>query len=108
MIEELSKVRDEANGQFAYGEKVAYTECYEKLGIWKEAKKYGWEEDIEKKFPLWKKMYMKGTLQISVKMNNENRIVKNRNNWFPNRIGFYTTISGGKKKEEWEFRAFFA
>lgn len=30
----------------------AYTECYEKLEIWKEAKKYGWEEDIEKKFPL--------------------------------------------------------
>ncbi len=52
VIAELSEIKDEADGQFAYGEKVAYTECYEKLEIWKEAKKYGWEEDIEKKFPL--------------------------------------------------------
>ena len=40
VIAELSEIKDEADGQFAYGEKVAYTECYEKL------------EDIEKKFPL--------------------------------------------------------
>ena len=52
VIAELSEIKDEADGQFAYGEKVAYTECYEKLEIWKEAKKYGWEDDIEKKFPL--------------------------------------------------------
>lgn len=52
VIAELSEIKDDADGQFAYGEKVAYTECYEKLEIWKEAKKYGWEEDIEKKFPL--------------------------------------------------------
>lgn len=52
VIAELSEIKDNADGQFAYGEKVAYTECYEKLEIWKEAKKYGWEEDIEKKFPL--------------------------------------------------------
>ena len=52
VIVELSKVKDGRDEQFAYGEKVAYTECYEKLGIWKEAKKYGWEGDIEKKFPL--------------------------------------------------------
>ena len=52
VIEELLKVKDGRDEQFAYGEKVAYTECYEKLGIWKDAKRYGWEEDIEKKFPL--------------------------------------------------------
>lgn len=51
-IEELSEIKDDPKNQFAYGEKVAYTECYEMLCIWKDAIRYGWKEDIEKKFPL--------------------------------------------------------
>lgn len=39
VIAELSEIKDDADGQFAYGEKVAYTECYEKLEIWKRGKK---------------------------------------------------------------------
>ena len=51
-LEELSEVQDSENEQFAYGEKTAYTECFEMLQLWEEAKEVGLDFNIEEQYPL--------------------------------------------------------
>lgn len=51
-LEELSGYKDVEGQQFEYGERLAYTECLECIQLWKRAKKYGLDFDIEKKYPL--------------------------------------------------------
>lgn len=51
-LEELSEVQDDENEQFAYGGKTAYTECFEMLQLWEEAKEVGLDFNIEEKYPL--------------------------------------------------------
>ena len=51
-LEELSEYKDVKEQQFEYGEKIAYTECLECIQLWKHAKKYGLDFDIEKRYPL--------------------------------------------------------
>ncbi len=51
-LEELKDIRDDDENQFAYGEKVAYLECYERLGLWRDAAAYGWNPSAEDEYPL--------------------------------------------------------
>lgn len=51
-IEELLDYKDVAGAQFQYGERVAYTECLERIRRWEDAEKYGLDYEIEKRYPL--------------------------------------------------------
>lgn len=51
-VEELSIYRNEAEYQFEYGERTAYTECLEWIQTWTDAENYGLNFNIEDKYPL--------------------------------------------------------
>lgn len=38
-LSELKEIKEEDENQFAYGEKVAYTECLDLIRMWREAQK---------------------------------------------------------------------
>lgn len=49
-IKELIEIVQE--DEFAYGERVAYTECLEMVCLWKDCAKHGLDFDVEQRFPL--------------------------------------------------------
>ena len=51
-LQDLSHISNQPHTQFAYGEKLAYTEILELLSEWEKAEKNGLDFDIEKRFPL--------------------------------------------------------
>lgn len=38
-LSELKEIKEEDENQFAYGEKVAYTECLDLIRMWRESQK---------------------------------------------------------------------
>lgn len=51
-VDELFAYKDTPTTQFAFGERVAYTECLEYLQCWENARQIGLDFEIEKRYPL--------------------------------------------------------
>lgn len=51
-VDELFEYKDTPSTQFAFGERVAYTECLEWLQCWENAPQIGLDFEIEKRYPL--------------------------------------------------------
>ena len=51
-IKELLKYKDIEGEQFQYGERIAYTECLERIQEWEKAKINNLNFEIEKRYPL--------------------------------------------------------
>ena len=51
-LEDLERIAQHDENQFAYGEKTAYTECLETVCRWREAELFGLDFEVEARYPL--------------------------------------------------------